>query len=485
MIRRAVLGLVALLASCTIRGGEPWQRPGVSVLLLRSGLEPEWDEFRNRLPDGRDLRHEITLEEKVRDASLLLFQAGVKHPKWVVEVNGRRVGDLVQQDEPLVSRYPLPADLLRPGPNTIRVLAPKEAEDVLVGVIRIDRRGERELPDEAAVEVNVLEAGHGALPARITIVDDDLAALAPVVADPAPHVAVRPGVVYTTTGHAAFRLPSGRYTITASRGFEYGTEVRHVKLEPGTSKALAFTLRREVPTPRWIACDTHVHTLALSGHGDATLAERMATLAGEGVELPVATEHNRHASYREAAAKAGVERFFTPVDGNEVTTAKGHYNAFPVKPGAPVPDAKQEDRARLLESIRATGASVTVLNHPCDTHSRFVPFQAPHFDLATGADVRGYGYDAVELVNSGALRTDFMEPFRGWFALLNRGVRVVGVGASDCHDVSRFIVGQARTYIAGDDEKPGALDVEAAARALREGRALVSFGRPGWAPRCR
>jgi hypothetical protein len=42
--------------------------------------------------------------------------------------------------------------------------------------------------------------------------------------------------------------------------------------------------------------------------------------------------------------------------------------------------------------------------------------------------------------------------------------------------VSRFIVGQGRTYVAGADEAPGAIDVEAAAKALAEGRALVSFG---------
>ncbi len=471
-IKQTVQFMVFLLAAgCGVRLSEPWQRSGVAVYHLRSGVDAEWDEFKGRTPDGRDLSQDFSLEGNARGASLLLFQENVKH-RWAVEVNGRRVGQLELQEEPLVSRFALPDDLLRAGPNKLRVLAPKESEDILVGFVRV----EREPLGAAAVEANVFEAGGGPVPARITVVDEALGALAPLTAAPSPAQAVRPGVVYTSTGRAVFRLPPGRYAITASRGFEYGVQVQQLRVEAGETRALAFSIRREVPTPRWVACDTHVHTLTLSGHGDCTLAERMVTLAGEGVELPVATEHNRHASYREAAAQAGVERFLTVIDGNEVTTKKGHYNVFPVRAGAALPDAKEEDRAKLLESIRASGASVAILNHPRSVHDKFVPFAPPHFDGATGADVRGAGFDALELVNSGALRTDFMEPYRDWFALLNRGVRVVGVGSSDSHDVSRFIVGQGRTYIAAPDEAPGAIDVEAACTALREGRALVSLG---------
>ena len=469
MIRRALW--IAALAGCTVPAAERW-RTDVEIHHLRAGVDAEWDEFKGRTPDGRDLNEALTLDTlPAAPASLLIWQKGVKR-NWALRVNGKDLGNLVLQEEPLVSRFALPDGLLRAGRNTVQVLAPKEADDVQVGVLRVEPKN----AEMCAVETTVLESGHGGVPARITVVDESLGALAPVIAEPDPRLAVRPGVIYSATGHAKFRLPPGRYLITASRGMEYGIDVQRVRLEPKQSRALALTIRREVPTPRWVACDTHVHTLTLSGHGDCGLDERMVTLAGEGVELPVATEHNRHASYRDAAAKAGVERWFTPVDGNEVTTKKGHYNVFPVRPGAPVPDAREEDRAKLLEAIRASGASIAVLNHPRSVHDKFVPFEPPHFDRSTAADVRGDGYDAMELVNSGALRTDYMEPYRDWFALLNRGVRVVGVGSSDSHDVSRFIVGQGRTYIAAADEAPGAIDVEAAARALAEGRALVSLG---------
>src|SRR5436853_172433 len=74
--------------------------------------------------------------------------------------------------------------------------------------------------------------------------------------------------------------------------------------------------RREVDTRGYVACDTHIHTLTYSGHGDSTALERVVTLAGEGIELPITTEHNVHTDYRPSMREAGVEGWFTPVIGN-------------------------------------------------------------------------------------------------------------------------------------------------------------------------
>src|SRR4029434_3955840 len=127
---------------------------------------------------------------------------------------------------------------------------------------------------------------------------------------------------------------------------------------------IEMEIAREVLTPGLVSCDTHIHTLELSGHGDATLDERMFTIAGEGVELPIATEHNPHADYAEAASRTGMNRYFTTVRGNEVTTSAGHFNIFPVEANATVPNAKVTHWPELLKSIRATpGVAVVLLNH--------------------------------------------------------------------------------------------------------------------------
>src|SRR5262249_50697417 len=56
------------------------------------------------------------------------------------------------------------------------------------------------------------------------------------------------------------------------------------------------------------------------------------------------------------------------------------------------------------------------------------------------------------------------------------GVFLTPVGASDSHDVSRYIVGQARTYIRCKDDRPGDIDVSVAAANFAGGRVLLSCG---------
>src|SRR5204862_6085189 len=139
----------------------------------------------------------------------------------------------------------------------------------------------------------------------------------------------------------------GSYTVYASRGFEWSVATQSIRVAVGEVARLNLSLTHEVATPGWVSCDTHVHTFTHSGHGDATVDERMLTLAGEGLELPIATDHNTNIDYTGAAQHARVTQCFTPVVGNEVTTPAGHFNIFPVDPGARVPDFQITDWPRL------------------------------------------------------------------------------------------------------------------------------------------
>ena len=331
----------------------------------------------------------------------------------------------------------------------------------------------------ATIDVRVTDADSGrGLPCRITVVDDR-GALAPLRAEPDPRLAVRTGVAYSADGRARLDLRPGRYTIHATRGFEYGLATKTVTVAEGQVATVELAIRREVPTPGLIACDPHIHTGTHSGHGDATVEERVVTLAGEGIELPVATDHDHLTDFEPTARALGLRSEFTPVVGDEVTTRRGHFNAFPFDPGGPVPDARDVYWPSLLRGIRAGSSDrVVILNHPRDRHSGFRPFGDENFNAAVGEDRQGvpYEFDGVEAINSGAMRTDPMRVVRDWFALWNHGQEVVAVGASDSHDVGRSIVGQGRTYIVGLDDDPGRIDVGEACRNLRAGRALVSLG---------
>ena len=50
------------------------------------------------------------------------------------------------------------------------------------------------------------------------------------------------------------------------------------------------------------------------------------------------------------------------------------------------------------------------------------------------------------------------------------------IGSSDSHDVSRYIVGQGRTYIRVNDSDPGGIDTGMAIRGMMKGEVLVSCG---------
>lgn len=478
VLRGVLLGLAALLGGCA-GAQKSWKDLPFKVYHLGTDGQPEWLEFANDPPVGRELSLPFQAEVNEGEATLLLWQDNVKYA-WSVLLNGKKLGQLVLGDVPVISAFAVPPGTLKRGDNLLAISPPRETEDILLGMVRIDPRPMIQVVGDSSLEIEVVEPLEGGgVPCRITIVDEALRALPTLHASPGQHLAVRPGCAYTPDGHARVTLPAGSYRVHAGRGFEYSVATDHVSIGPGETRKIALKIHREVPTGHLVACDTHVHTLTFSGHGDATDDERAVTLAGEGIELPIATEHNQINGYAAAAARVGVQNRFTPVLGSEITTKKGHFNIFPVDAQGPLPDWKITDWPELMKSIRATpGVRVVTLNHPHDTHDLFVPFADANFNHATGENRRGpdFTFDALELLNSGALRSDDFAILRDWFALLNYGYRITGVGSSDCHDVNRFIVGQARTYISCKDADPSKIDISEACESLLKGRAYVCLG---------
>jgi len=438
----------------------------------------EWEAFKNRAVDAERL--EVRFEAKVNatEQTLRLWQRDVKLT-WPVLLNGRKLGALVTAETAMESLLAVPAGALRDGENVLMIEAPPSLDDIEVGPVFIAAKPMIEVMSGAQIDVTVTDGETGGgLPCRLTLTRAD-GTLQPLRAEPAGAVAVRIGVVYTRNGKAMLSLPPGDYILHAGRGFEWGVECSAISLRAGETKQVALQLRREVPTAGWIAADSHIHTLTHSGHGDAKIEERMLTIAGEGIELAVATDHNHHTDYAPSATSMGVAERFTPVIGNEVTTKHGHFNVFPIEAGARVVNYEQEDWAKLLPEIRATpGVKVITLNHPRDLHSGFIPLGGVQFNPKTGRHRQedALDIDAMEVITSAAMQSDIHLLYKDWFALLNRGHRIAAVASSDSHDVNRFILGQGRTYVAAKDADAANLDLDEVWRSYKEGRLLVSLG---------
>ncbi len=425
-------------------------------------------------------RYEKTFSAAPSEASkiLSLQQEGVKR-NWGIFLNDRKLGTLVPDETTLEHLVEIPAGTLRTGDNVLRLEPAKEPDDIVIGPIALIDAARPEWLAGGMVSITVTDAANGRpLPCRLTVTRPD-GTLVALAATPENEVAVRTGVVYTRQGKASLSLPAGDYEIRAGRGFEWGLAKAKVRVASGSSQDLGLSLVREVDTRGWIAVDSHIHTLTHSGHGDATLRERILTIAGEGIELAIATEHNHHADYGPAAEAAGLTGEFATVVGNEVTTKQGHFNCFPIDAVAPVVNHLETDWSKLLPAIRATpGVRVITLNHPRDLHSGFVPLGEADFDASTGIHRRAADFkiDAIEVITSGAMQSDIESLYRDWFALLKRGHRISAVGSSDSHDVTRFLLGQGRTYVAAPDEDPAHVDLDRVWSSYEEGRVRVSLG---------
>lgn len=476
-MHRFLFAYILLVFLNPIQAAEALRTLDAKVYHLGTPGFPEWEEFAKSKAHGRRLDITFDAEPNAKPQTLLIRQRQVK-ARWPVLLNNQRIGYLLNIDSKLVHSVTVPAGKLRAGKNTLSIVAPKTTDDIEVGPIQLTAVAEAQL-FAAPLTVSVADSKTAnAIPCRITVVNEDgaLTALRPA---PNQQLAHRPGVVYVSSGTARLNLLPGRYTIYASRGFEYSVAKQTVTVNSGKTAHVRLTLRHEVPTPGLIATDTHIHTLTRSGHGDSTEVERMHTIAGEGIEFAVATDHNHHADYRPVQKTTGTTAFFTAVTGNEVTTNAGHFNAFPIVPSSAVPDAKLTDWSKLIPAIRATpDVRVIVLNHPRNTHSGFSPVAPEHFNRVTGRNLYGepYSFDAMEVVTSAAMQSDYMAPYRDWFAMLNWGHNVAGVGSSDTHDVSRFILGQARTYVECPDTNPAKLDVAKACESFRRMHAYISMG---------
>jgi len=290
---------------------------------------------------------------------------------------------------------------------------------------------------------------------------------------------VRPGYVYNPAGTVSISLPAGLYTLYAGHGFEYSIDSVHVDLKPSDRTAHTFRIKREVETSGWVSSDTHVHTFTYSRHGDATIEERAITLAAEGIELPIMTDHNQNIDITPAAKTSGVSGYFTPVTGNEVTTKIGHFNIFRTSSQQPAINASAESWSDVVKNIgNKDNRQAVILNHARDIHNGFRPFDPSHHISSAGFSMLNWMFpaNAMEVINSGSQQSNIMTLYNDWFGMMNHGYFLTPVGSSDSHDVSRFTVGQGRTYIKSSDKNVSNIDVNDAIRNFTDGKVLVSLG---------
>jgi hypothetical protein len=469
-----------------------------ALVCLKSFATPEPDQIIDDTPhnfgrradqavgDRPQLNYRFTSTTNATEVTLQISHRGVMLP-WSVLVNGRRVGQTgTSYKNSGQNHVPVPAGLLVEGQNILSLVGEEYVNrSSTIEKISLFKNPIRELLKLRAVFVSVADEATGKpIPARISIINEKGASTELFYLS-ATNSVMRTGLIYTTGEKASFEIPEGTYQCYATRGMEWSLGRKTILLQAGEPPQVDLRIRRQVDTTGFIAADTHVHTLTFSGHGDATPEERMLTLAGEGVELAVATDHNHFTDYRPYQSRLALNAFFTSVVGDEITTKNGHLNAFPFPPNASLPDHRESDWVKIVEAARMKGAKVVILNHPRFPGEESNPMMQFDFNRASGDRFNGpvFTFDAMELVNSSQpvsmarpeLVADPLRLLADWFPILNRGEKITGVGASDSHTVNNP-VGQGRTYVRSSTDDAAHLDVDKLVRNFLAGDTSVSYG---------
>jgi hypothetical protein len=330
--------------------------------------------------------------------------------------------------------------------------------------------------NDAQLIVTVHDDRGRAVPAKVTLFRDDGATLRLGPDDRAEgsdDVAYLPGPPRTVP------VPAGGYHWVVSRGIEYSLAEGDVTVASGGEARIDAVLVHELDTRGWISGDYHLHS-APSNDTVVPVGGRIRSLAGEGVEWAIATDHNVVTDYAPVIRRLGLERWILSSIGEEITTnVFGHFNSWPFEPGAEPVAWRGLSPAGLFAAARTDpGLEVVQVNHPVVPDWGNQYYQIYEIDRFTGEpQVEGFSFDfdAVELFN-GRFLDEGLANFETWMRMLNNGHRVTGTGNSDSHSIVFREPGYPRNYVASSTDEPGEAREDDLVAGVLAGRVFVTYG---------
>lgn len=293
--------------------------------------------------------------------------------------------------------------------------------------------------------------------------------------------------IFHQTGVFRLEVPVGTARIGAVKGFEYVPAQAEVQVAANEVTHLDLSLKplTNLSARGWYSGSTHVH-MNYAGNLRNTPENLMMMSAAEDQDMvneQVANKDNRILDHQyfvpggKAHPLSTRERVL--VVGQEYRPPfYGHVFMFLLKDHLISPfttgyegtaiESLYPSNTDMFRKAKAQGATVGYVH----------AFQGADTDPLLGNLGGGKGFivdaalgttDAVEWSNAG--RATFFP----WYAVLNNGLRVTGVGGEDSISSLQMskLVGSARTYVYTGDR---GLDAEAWFEGLRKGRAFVSTG---------
>jgi hypothetical protein len=297
------------------------------------------------------------------------------------------------------------------------------------------------------------------------------------------------------SGDATFPIVPGGVDVSVSRGLEYTAfSASQLAVADGQTVAVPVRLAHVVDTAGWISLDTHLHS-ELSTDSTFPIDDRLRAVAGEGVEVPVSSDHDFVVDYTPIIRELGLDAWLGTMQGEELSSLGwGHINAWPLvvdpsRAGGGAPRWLGHAPGEMFAALRGDDARrIVQVNHPrYGTNSLFDAIDLDpstltarrdpaYLGLPPTADLSDLSFDAVEVAN-GLASDDFEQVFGDWLAMVAAGHPAAATGSSDSHGASRY-AGEARTFVwvgIGADD-PRAFDPIAIDDAIRARHVVVGTG---------
>ncbi len=304
--------------------------------------------------------------------------------------------------------------------------------------------------------------------------------------------------VYHVAETALLDVPPGDYQVSVTRGFEYSPLLLDVTITADETSELDVVLERLLDTEGYMSMDGHIHG-GPSPDSGVTIPDRLVTLAGEGLEIAVSTDHENMIPWAPYIPGLGLEPWINTVLGAEVTaTLPEHSNAYPF---SDLTDEHPRGRpvrwyglavGEFFAASRARGAEVVALNHPrngcaymCivdyDRMTGEANLEDPtQLGFAPDAELWSWDFDTIEFMNGHA--SPFVDPsnpygsglFEDWMSFHNHGHRIAATGVTDVHGLDAQ--GSPRNYVVMPTDEPSDFTDDMLVESMLAGRSLVSAG---------
>jgi hypothetical protein len=268
---------------------------------------------------------------------------------------------------------------------------------------------------------------------------------------------------------------------------------KNITIEASKTLNLTEILNRVVNTTGYLSTDTHVHA-SPSPDNTISIKDRIITVAAEGLDISITTDHEFLNSWQSGIDEAGLNSFLINYPGEEVTAGlPEHHNMYCVEPDYTI-NARGgyvkwfgKDIEELHKAMRERGAPIIQINHPYE-YMRNIGFDnekckptlndPTKLGFKSDAKLWDWDFDVWEMMNGAQNPFNTENGGRGTFdnfmSFINHGYLKTAVGASDAHNWD--LPGTPRIFFVSDTDDPTKSNKEKFIDSLKKGKVIISTG---------